>query len=127
MGKSLNKVVVVRGIKLPVKVPFAQRSNLSPKKFGLTLNKKARGRPLIPEPRSSERQTTRQGARSPHRHFLRQLQIRECVFCTEGGKDFRAGADLKYNLQHRSAPPIYKPVKTTLVAGFKWAQHLQQL
>ena len=26
MGKSLNKVVVVRGIKLPVKVPLAQQS-----------------------------------------------------------------------------------------------------
>lgn len=33
MGESLNKVGAVTGIKLPVKVPFAQHLNLPPKKF----------------------------------------------------------------------------------------------
>lgn len=88
MGESLNKVVVVRGIKLPVKVPFAQQPNLSPKKFVLTSNKNQRSSLLIP-------------SLLQFLHcFLRQLQLRECVFCTNGGKDYYEGADLKYNLQH---------------------------
>lgn len=39
MGKSLTEAVVVRGIKLTVKVPFAQHSNLSPKKICFSLIK----------------------------------------------------------------------------------------
>lgn len=33
-------------------------------------------------------------------HFRGQIQIRECVFHSEAGKDFCAGAHLRYNLQH---------------------------